>query len=135
METFSERLEYLIKELNINKSTLANRLGVTKQVLNKWFNHGVIPEGKLLLLFNAIFNISIDWLLTGKGSMYAGSDKQKDYIIKDLQSELIVKDEQLSRIRNAIGLEENKYTRVKATENIASVKLVKDNSKSNKMKK
>jgi hypothetical protein len=53
----------------LNQSSLAARLGTTSQVVNKWINHGVLPEGRFLVQLPELLHVSGHWLLTGDGEM------------------------------------------------------------------
>jgi|GEM_PF-4191412 transcriptional regulator with XRE-family HTH domain len=127
MEDFTKRLNEILTKLNISKTALAEQIGVTKQVLNKWFNHSSIPDGKTLILFKKKFNISIDWLLTGVGSMYGGEDSSHDDLIDSLKSELLDKENQLQRVREAIQSTNSATKTTNTVSKALAAKLVKGN--------
>lgn len=55
--------------LNLNDTQFADRLGVSKQTISSWKSRNSIDFDKIFALCESE-GLSIDWLLTGKGSMY-----------------------------------------------------------------
>ncbi len=51
-----------------NESAVAKVLGVTPQALSNYKKRGKMPPN-LVLKFAFMYGLSVDWLLTGKGSM------------------------------------------------------------------
>lgn len=83
MKTFSsqEVILRLKKALNIATDIeLANYLGISKSTLSNWKARNTLD---LPLLFSVCEQISIDWLLTGKGSMLKNSTpKSTEVVVK-----------------------------------------------------
>lgn len=87
MKTFSsqEVILRLKKALNISTDIeLANYLGISKSTLSNWKARNTLD---LPLLFSLCEQISIDWLLTGKGAMLKNSTpKRPEVLIKKVDS-------------------------------------------------
>ncbi len=70
---FSERLEILIKELKLDKASLAKAGGVKPQTVSGYLRDGRLPNQRTLELWLREFKIDGTWLLTGEGEMFQGS--------------------------------------------------------------
>jgi len=66
----NERVEKIRKNLNFTKKKFAEELGITQQAYINYAKGSRDIPSNVLLKINQLFNVSIDWLLTGKGSMY-----------------------------------------------------------------
>ena len=62
---FYLQLEELCKQNNIKITVLLKFLGKSKSSATSWKN-GTLPSGETLLKISEYFNVSIDYLLTGK---------------------------------------------------------------------
>lgn len=62
---FYDQLEFLCKKNNIAVSGLIKKLGMSTGTVAKW-KEGIIPNGETILKISEYFNISTDFLLTGK---------------------------------------------------------------------
>ena len=75
-------LELLRLSLNLNKKELAKQLEITQNTYTNYINgKREIPTG-LSLKIKQMYDISIDWLLTGKGEMLI--DTSSDTTIGDV---------------------------------------------------
>jgi transcriptional regulator with XRE-family HTH domain len=63
---FSQRLKMLLKEKGISQVNLADRCGVTKNVVTKYTKHGGVPEWHILVKIARSLNTTTDFLLMGK---------------------------------------------------------------------
>ena len=66
METLNERIKQLRKEKGLTQSQLADELGVTDKAVSKWEVGESNPDISLLVKLAEIFDVTIDYLLTGK---------------------------------------------------------------------
>ena len=66
METLNERIKKLRKEKGLTQSQLADKLGVTDKAVSKWEVGEANPDISLLVNLANIFDVSVDYLLTGK---------------------------------------------------------------------
>ncbi|MBR0074280.1 MAG: helix-turn-helix transcriptional regulator [Synergistaceae bacterium] len=65
---FGVTLKELLKQRNVKTKKLCEFLGVTRQSLSMYCNGKTMPEYKTLLKIAQFFNVSTDYLLTGKHS-------------------------------------------------------------------
>ena len=66
METLNERIKNLRKENNLTQLQLAEMLNVTDKAISKWEVGEANPDIGLLPKLAVIFNVTIDYLMTGK---------------------------------------------------------------------
>lgn len=64
--TFSERLAMARKEKGMTQSDVAEKLNVSFQAVSLWERGETTPEINKLADISALFQVSLDWLLTGK---------------------------------------------------------------------
>jgi transcriptional regulator with XRE-family HTH domain len=69
LKTFAERLKYLRRRRGLSLAALASRIGVSAQAVHKWENGGQVDSHRQVALARAL-EVSLDWILTGKGSIY-----------------------------------------------------------------
>lgn len=74
-----------------NDSAVARVLGVTPQALSNYKKRGKIPSG-LLIKFAELYDLSVDWLITGMGPFQKADNSSPDpgreelsYIVKLLK--------------------------------------------------
>lgn len=82
-----ERIRELRKELRLSQSQFGERLGVSRSVIkNIELNALAKPEQKLSLykLICSEFKVSEDWLLHGKGKMYASDEDEYSVLIDQI---------------------------------------------------
>ena len=87
MEALNERIKTLRKEKGLTQSQLADELGVTDKAVSKWEVGEANPDITLLAKLAEIFNVTIDYLLTGKAEETISIDdmdeeKRAQYLIK-----------------------------------------------------
>ena len=63
---FSEKLAQIRGKAGISQDKLAQALNVSRQAVQKWESGASVPDQKNLIAIAAYFNVSIDYLLTGK---------------------------------------------------------------------
>ncbi|HZX36207.1 MAG TPA: helix-turn-helix domain-containing protein [Thermodesulfobacteriota bacterium] len=65
---YSDVIERMKSSANLkNDSRVAKALGVTPQAISNYKKRGSLPSD-LVLKFAAIYNVSVDWLITGEGA-------------------------------------------------------------------
>ncbi|MCD7725880.1 MAG: helix-turn-helix domain-containing protein [Clostridiales bacterium] len=76
---FFDQLKILCKENNISVTSLIQQLGMSKGTITNW-KKGVIPNGETILKFANYFNVSTDYLLTGKHRNDDLSQEENDWL-------------------------------------------------------
>lgn len=66
MTTLNQRIKTLRKEKGLTQNQLANKLGITDKAVSKWETEEANPDIALLVKLAELFNVTIDYLLTGK---------------------------------------------------------------------
>lgn len=84
MNSFENRLAKIIKDSGLSQKEFAKKIGVTEQGLGNYLN-GRIPKADVLIRIKQMFNLSIDWLLTGSEAI---PDETDPYIL-EIQKDLI----------------------------------------------
>jgi hypothetical protein len=66
--------ERMLKAGNLrNSSQMARMLGLTPQAMSSYKRRGAISAG-LIFKFASICDVSVDWLLTGEGTVFRGAE-------------------------------------------------------------
>ncbi|NIM84430.1 MAG: helix-turn-helix domain-containing protein, partial [Candidatus Aminicenantes bacterium] len=66
----AKRIQEIRKALNLKQGELADRLGCSRSNLSQ-IEHGVFfPGVSILDALSSTFNVSLDWLFRGRGSMF-----------------------------------------------------------------
>lgn len=76
MTGFRDRLALVIGEEK--PFPWADRMGLSPGVFTRMWNDGIPPKAQHLVLIASKENVSIDWLLTGKGEMRPGGAVQEE---------------------------------------------------------
>jgi len=114
--TYEQRFEIVKKKIQEKLAEQGKRdtdenvsqfLGISKPTYNRWKNEGKIPDASKLIYISEQLNISIDWLLLGKGEMLLSAQKTEQpnelaYLrqrVLDLEGRIKDKDELLSTLR------------------------------------
>lgn len=66
---FAEKLKTLRKEKNISQEQLAEKINVSRQAITKWESGNGIPDIENLIAISALFNESLDSLLSEEKSL------------------------------------------------------------------
>ena len=72
---YSENLKKLRKELRVTALELADNLGISANSINNYENGRRKPNFEFLELLVQVYNVNLNWLITGKGEMFIGQDK------------------------------------------------------------
>ena len=65
--TFGDRLAAARDDAGLSQAALADRLGVKETTIAAWENDLKEPRANRLQMLSGMLNVSITWLLTGKG--------------------------------------------------------------------
>lgn len=70
MDTLGQRIKAARKARGITQVQIKNACGISSGNLSEIENDKVSPTSNALLALKRILNVSVDWLLTGEGSMF-----------------------------------------------------------------
>lgn len=74
--TFGEKLKTIRKQAGMSQEKLAEKIGVSRQAITKWETDAGIPDIENIMALSALFNVSIDELLSNEKSL----KKQTEYL-------------------------------------------------------
>ena len=78
--TFAEKLKSIRKQAGMSQEQLAEKLGVSRQAVTKWETDVGIPDIENIMAISALFNISIDELLSNE----KGEKKPAEYLFESI---------------------------------------------------
>lgn len=78
--TLAEKLKFLRKQAGMSQVQLAEKLGVSRQAVTKWETDAGIPDIENVIAISALFDISIDELLSNEN----GAKKPTDYLFESI---------------------------------------------------
>lgn len=70
----ADRILCLRKKKGVSQEELAYRIGVSRQAVSKWESDQSIPELDQVILMSEYFEVTTDYLLTGKEEVKKGSN-------------------------------------------------------------
>lgn len=82
-----DRINYIIAQQDLTSTAFSKLAGVSTGNLNGLINDDSKPSSKFLARILELFNVNINWLLTGNGSKYIkldGHERNEDPEIADL---------------------------------------------------
>lgn len=78
--TFAEKLKSIRKQAGMSQEQLAEKLGVSRQAVTKWETEAGIPDIENIMAISALFDISIDEMLSNE----RGEKKPADYLYESI---------------------------------------------------
>jgi len=78
--TLAEKLKFLRKQAGMSQEQLAEKLSVSRQAVTKWETDAGIPDIENIMAISALFDISIDELLSNE----RGAKKPTDYLYESI---------------------------------------------------
>lgn len=78
--TFAEKLKSIRKQAGMSQEQLAEKLSVSRQAVTKWETDAGIPDIENIMAISALFDISIDELLSNE----RGGEKPTDYLYESI---------------------------------------------------
>ena len=88
--SIGQRIEQKRKELGWSQEDLGNKLNVSRQSVYKWESDQAIPELEKVIILCQLFDVSIDWLLSGRNPEAKAEEPEK-IVIKEKQVPWIYK--------------------------------------------
>jgi transcriptional regulator with XRE-family HTH domain len=77
---FGPRLGQVIAHLQLSQSEFARRVGVSPGFMSEVVRGNKRPGTEFLLSIRMVFGVSVDWLLTGEGTMFGGAGIDLDLL-------------------------------------------------------
>lgn len=78
--TFAEKLKSIRKQAGMSQEQLAEKLGVSRQAVTKWETNAGIPDIENIMAISALFDISIDELLSNE----KGTKQPSEYLFESI---------------------------------------------------
>lgn len=113
-----KRIRLVRDKKGITQSELGEKLGIQFQHVSKYERGETVPTWENLIKLHEFYDVNINWLLTGKGTMfvspitYSVADNQTLTAIRDLDSDDQL-DEIITELRNDQELKNLIYDYVK----------------------
>lgn len=113
-----KRIRLVRDKKGITQSELGEKLGIQFQHVSKYERGETVPTWENLIKLHEFYDVNINWLLTGKGTMfvspisYSPADNQSLAAIRDLDSDDQL-DEIITELRNDQELKNLIYDYVK----------------------
>lgn len=112
MNEFQERLQELILENGLNRLQLSNKIGISFETLNGYFNKDFYPELSIAIKISNYFGCSLQYLM-GLTDEYKKIDKNKMSFIETLKSLIKSRNLSIEKFMNALEMSEANYYRWK----------------------
>ena len=88
MNKMGSRIKLLRQQLNMSQDELAKSLGVTKQAISNIENSKSAPSVNVLSKLALDYNVNLNYLIIGKGSVYSLDDSSTTSIKKSILKEV-----------------------------------------------
>jgi transcriptional regulator with XRE-family HTH domain len=72
---YSENLRKIRKELDISAQKMADKLGVSQGSIAQYEAGKREPNYNFISRLNEVFNVNLNWFVSGRGEMFNGQDK------------------------------------------------------------
>ncbi|MDZ7263993.1 MAG: helix-turn-helix transcriptional regulator [candidate division KSB1 bacterium] len=113
-----KRIRLVRDKKGITQSELGEKLGIQFQHVSKYERGETVPTWENLIKLHEFYDVNINWLLTGKGTMfvspltYSVADTQSPPAVRDLDSDDQL-DEIIAELRNDQELKNLIYDYIK----------------------
>ncbi|SCW43794.1 Transcriptional regulator, contains XRE-family HTH domain [Paenibacillus tianmuensis] len=78
MFTVSERLRYARERINFKQKDVSERTGINNKTLSRYENGGSEPDINTLRILADLYEVSLDWILTGKDPVTTNTSNEVD---------------------------------------------------------
>ncbi|NMB35058.1 MAG: helix-turn-helix domain-containing protein [Firmicutes bacterium] len=83
MKTIGERIKHLRNNMGLSMAGLEKAINAATGNVNNWEKNRRIPNGNNIIALSNFFNVSSDWLLTGKESRFTETEIKILQLFKD----------------------------------------------------
>jgi Helix-turn-helix. len=99
-----ERFRQVRKKLSLTQTNLAEVLGCKQATIADYERDRISPSTKVLLIIAENYNLSIDWLLTGSGSMFLNQSNTEhcNNVPAHAREEIKVLEEEIKNLKKII---------------------------------
>ncbi len=80
LDGLGARIGQVIVRLGVNQTEFARRIGVSPGFMSEVVRGNKRPGAEFLLSIQKVFGVSVDWLLSGSGTMFGGSGINLDLL-------------------------------------------------------
>ena len=78
METITDRINQLLKELDIKQTDVARRLKISNASVSNICSGKTRPSGQTVTMLCREFGVNDNWLTTGEGSMFISHPRREE---------------------------------------------------------
>lgn len=117
-QEIGKRLRLIRERLGITQAEVGEKLGIQSQHVSKYERGETVPTWENLIKLTEIYDVNINWLLTGKGSMflsmvnYSIQGEKALHAVRDLEPDSKI-DEIIIELQNDSDLKNLIYDYVK----------------------
>jgi HTH-type transcriptional regulator, cell division transcriptional repressor len=86
--TFGDRLTLAREALGLGQEDLADKLGVKLRTLRNWEENCAEPRANRLQMLAGVLNVSMIWLMSGRGDQPAFAGRDTHRVVEDCLVEL-----------------------------------------------
>ena len=91
METQGERIKNIRLELRLSQDKFGEGLGITKQYVSNIENGIALLSNEKLTSLLVNYNVNINYILTGKGEVFLGSNKKEEDKLENKILQVVLK--------------------------------------------
>ncbi len=117
-QEIGKRLRLIRERLGITQAEVGEKLGIQSQHVSKYERGETVPTWENLIKLTEIYDVNINWLLTGKGGMflsmvnYSAQGEKNIYAVRDIEPDSQI-DEIIIELQNDLDLKNLIYDYVK----------------------
>lgn len=86
--TFGDRVTLAREAVGLDQESLAGKLGVKLKTLRNWEDNRAEPRANKLQMLAGVLNVSMIWLLSGRGRLPEFVTSETQRVVEDCLSEL-----------------------------------------------
>lgn len=116
MDTIGNRIRHARKINNLSLTDVKDKTGLSTGNLSELENDKFAPSSNALIAFRQLFNVTIDWLLTGEPPMTPPGSKN----ITEIPERLDLNDEELKLIEAYRTLDEERRRDIRGFINVVT---------------
>ncbi len=113
--TFGDRLAGAREAAGLSQTELARRLGVKEKTIHAWEDDLSEPRANRLQMLAGLLNVSLMWLLTGKGDGVPSPEEDRPEVPEDMEAlltDLRLMRAEMARMGERIGVMEKRLRRL-----------------------